>query len=131
LFLDESPAAARDLTAPGDNDTPPRRLFQAVRAGKTPQNELKKVRIRHCFVAYSAAYSFDSSSAARPAFFPANPLPRRKNTEKYPAKRHIRLESPPFPGYITVCSGEMRSAFRRSRPNIQQTATYPSRTPAL
>jgi hypothetical protein len=79
FVLDESPAAARDLTAPGDNDTPPRRLFQAVRTGKTPQNKLKKVRIRHCFAACPAAYSFDSSPAARPRFSPRSRFRAERN----------------------------------------------------
>jgi len=105
FVLDESPAASRDSDAPEHNDTPPEPKNQAVPPGIFPQNKLEKVRVRHLFATY-----FINGFAFSGSLF-------RKKTEKYPIKCFSRLESPPFPGYITVYSGGMLS--RRSATSPQ------------
>jgi hypothetical protein len=52
FVLDEFPDAARDSSAPEYHDTPSRRIIQAVRSEKTPQNKLKTVRREY----FSASY---------------------------------------------------------------------------
>jgi hypothetical protein len=103
FVLDEFPVAAGDSAAPEHNDTPPEPEIQAVPPGIFPQNKLENIRIRHL----SAAYFIHVFSLSDPVF--------RKKTEKYPIKCFSRLESPPFPGYITVCSGGMLSRRPRNR----------------
>jgi len=126
FVLDEDPDAARDSSAPEHNDTPHGWKNQAVPPEKTPQNKLKTVRHERFSASYSVAVFLIISPAALLAFrskqlsaanscFQDLPHFPAEKTEKSLIICHSRLESRPFPGYITVYPADrtVLSVFRR------------------